>query len=404
MLVDLHTHFPMHVAPGRAGKRMDRLDVAFLSTVGRVLNHASLRSGPRVTIDGLKKGGVGVALSALCIPMLEFGDHLVRPYRRRPPYGSPPRAGYHAAILRQLEAVERCVDRHDADQVTIVRDPAGLDSALDGGSVALVHCLEGGFSLGATAADVDRNVTELAARGVAYITVAHLFWRHFATNVACVPPMPERWYARAFPQPAGVGLTDLGRAAIVAMVREGVLLDMTHMSARSLDDSFALLDELDPQRTVPVIASHCGYRFGSLQYNLSTETVQRIAARGGVVGLILSSFFARDGLRERHTATLEDSLEVLFAHVDRIAQIAGSHEHAALGSDLDGFVKPTLAGLDDSRSLAALDPALAKRYGPEIAAQIASGNALRVLRAGWGRGAPGAATTAGDRRGTGLPR
>jgi len=90
------------------------------------------------------------------------------------------------------------------------------------------------------------------------------------------------------------------------------------MSERSLDDAFALLDELDPDRAVPVVASHAGYRFGRQEYNLSERTVERIAERDGVIGLILAEYQAADGLRDRRTATLGQSLEVLFRHVDRL--------------------------------------------------------------------------------------
>ena len=35
-----------------------------------------------------------------------------------------------------------------------------------------------------------------------------------------------------------------------------------------------------------------------------------------------------------------------------IHDAVGSHEHTAIGTDLDGFVKPTLAGLDRAEDLA----------------------------------------------------
>ena len=76
--------------------------------------------------------------------------------------------------------------------------------------------------------------------------------------------------------------------------------------------------------------------------------------RGGVIGLILAEHQATDGLRWRRTGSLEDSLEVVFRHIDRMHEITGSHRHAAIGSDLDGFIKPTLAGLDDASRLGTL--------------------------------------------------
>jgi microsomal dipeptidase-like Zn-dependent dipeptidase len=167
------------------------------------------------------------------------------------------------------------------------------------------------------------------------------------------------------------------------MVAEGVLVDLTHMSARSLADTFDLLDELDPGRAVPVLASHAAYRFGRLSYNLDDGTVERIGERGGVIGLIASRYFIADGLNGVPAATWNEAFELLCRHIDRIRALTGSHDCVAIGTDLDGFIKPTLPGLEDSGRLGRLLPALAARYGPEVARAIASGNALRVLRAAW---------------------
>jgi len=248
-----------------------------------------------------------------------------------------------------------------------------------------VHCLEGGFHLGSSPQDIDAAVSRLASRGVAYITLAHLFWRSVATNAPALPFLPDAVYRRLFPQPK-VGLTELGRAAVRAMVREGVLVDVAHMSTRALQDTFALLDELDPGRGVPVISSHAGYRFGRQEYALTDDALRLIAARGGVVGLIFAEHQILDGLGIKKTTSLQQSVEILCQHIDKLAEVTGSHRHVAIGSDLDGFIKPTLAGLQSAADLASLEGPLAARYGPTDAELMLSGNVLRVLRAGWGRG------------------
>jgi len=264
----------------------------------------------------------------------------------------------------------------------IARSSAELDAGIAEGKLVLVHCVEGGFHLGSTAEAVDDAVTQLARRGIAYITLAHLFWRHVATNEPSVPFLGSRRYRRLFPQPE-VGLTDLGRAAVRAMVGQRVLLDLSHMSKRALDDAFALLDELDPERAVPVIASHVAVRFGRQTYNLDPPTIARIAARGGLIGLIVAEYQATDGLRRARTLSFEDSFAVLASHIDRIREITGSHRHTAIGSDFDGFSKP-LAGLADMRSLGHLGAALCDRYG-DSGELIAAGNVLRLLRSAWGK-------------------
>lgn len=389
MVCDLHAHYPMHLVPGwehttlelitsrRARARLlDRGRSALVGLAGKVGNYETPSSGPRVSVPLLREGGVGVALSVLYSPFDEM-DLSLR-------YGSPPQARYLHTLVRQLEAVEREVAENHAGAARIARNPAEMDAALAVGELAIVHCVEGAFHLGATPAAMDEGVTHLAARGVAYITVAHLFWRGVATNAPAIPFLPDPVYRMLFPQPR-IGLSPLGRACVAACVRERVLVDVSHMSERALADTFALLDELDPAGEVPLIASHVAYRFGGQDYNLDAEAIERIARRGGLVGLILAEHQAADGLRRNRTRTFEDSFAVLCRHIDRIREITGSHEHTAIGSDLDGFIKPTLAGLGDSSALGALEAALVDRYGDD-GHLIAAGNSLRVLR-GWWRGA-----------------
>lgn len=395
MLVDLHAHYPMHVAPRRLPGFMrlvsskdgrtelvDYLDARVIGLAGRVWNHESFSAGPRVTVERMVEGGVGVALSVLGSPLLEIGHRLTRWYRRRPPYGGPPDDSYFAVLIRQLELVERRIAEQHHDRVIVARSYGELEAGMAQGRLVLVHCVEGGFNLGASPATVDLAVTELACRGVAYITLAHLFWRHIATNTPAVPFLSDDLYERLFPQPA-LGLSELGRAAVRAMVREGVLIDITHMSQRAVNDTFVLLEELDPGRSVPVIASHTAYRFGSRAYNLDRSTVEQITARTGVIGLILSDHFISNGLRTDWTRSFDESFSLLCAHIDRIREITGSHRHVAIGSDLDGFIKPTLAGLEHSGLLSRLDEALTGRYGDETASLIAHENALRLLRRHW---------------------
>jgi microsomal dipeptidase-like Zn-dependent dipeptidase len=115
-----------------------------------------------------------------------------------------------------------------------------------------------------------------------------------ATNAPAIPFLPDWLYRRVFSQPE-VGLSELGEAAVEAMVRERVLIDLTHMGDRALADTFALLERLDGQHRVPVLASHGCFRFRSQEYGLSEESVRRVAERDGVVGLIMASTSSTEG-------------------------------------------------------------------------------------------------------------
>jgi microsomal dipeptidase-like Zn-dependent dipeptidase len=390
VIADLHAHYAMSLLPEADGRPYDLLVTAhgrarlrdgirarLVHFAGRFANYRDVFSGPRVTVPSMQQGGVGVACSVL----YSFFDELTV----EKPYASAPESGYLATLVRQLELVERDIAAKHGTSAAVAHDPAELDAALATGRTAFVHCVEGGFHLGPTPADVDRAITELARRGVAYVTLAHLVWRRVATNAPAVPFLPDHVYRLLFRQPSE-GLSDLGEAAVRAMVRERVLIDLSHMSDRSVADTFALLDELDPDRRVPVIASHAGFRFGGQEYAIQEPTLRRIAERGGVVGLIFAQHQLLDGLRHRKTKTFEQSFEVIRRHIDRIAEITGSHRHVGLGSDFDGFIKPTLGGLESMADMAKLEAALRDRYGDADAELITSGNALRLLRGYW-RGA-----------------
>lgn len=386
MIADLHAHYAFHLLPevdraaelaGMAHARprlRDRLRARVIRAASRLANYESFHSGPRVTIRSLREGGVGVVLSVLTSPFDELD--------LKKGYGAAPESRYVESLMKLADTVEQDLARNHASTAALVRDAAGLDAALAEGKVAFVHCVEGGFHLGPTPQAVDESVTRLARRGVGYVTLAHLFYRRVATNANAIPFIPDWLYRVLFRQPDD-GLTDLGRAAVEAMVRERVLIDLSHMSGRAVEETLTLLDELDPAQSVPVIASHAGCRFGPQEYMLDERALRRIAARQGVVGLIFAEHQILNGVRRRSPKSFEESFEVLCRHIDQIAEIAGSHRHAAIGSDMDGFVKPTLAGLQTMADMKPLEAALMDRYGAADGELICSGNALRLLRSYW---------------------
>jgi microsomal dipeptidase-like Zn-dependent dipeptidase len=387
VLVDLHAHYPMHVIPAeradtraavRARRPGGRWKAILVDLLSRLFNYQGPGDTPSVTVERMREGDVAAILSVLYAPFDEMDLDL--------PYGAPPRSSYIDSVLDQIDAVEKHVEKEPLG-ATVARDPAALDAAIQAGQSAIVHCIEGGFALGSTPAEVDANVTTLAQRGVAYVTLAHLFWREVATNAPALPFMPDSLYRKVFGEPA-VGLTGLGRAAVAAMTREGVLVDITHMSDRAVDETFSALAP-----DVPVIASHIGCRFESkAEYNLRDTTIREIARRRGVMGVIACEHWASEGPPKRKLKTFDDSFELVCAHIDRIERVTGSHDFAAIGSDLDGWIKPALPGLEHLGRMRELQDRLAERYGTEVAAKIAGGNALDLLRRAW-RGAIGVSPT-----------
>jgi microsomal dipeptidase-like Zn-dependent dipeptidase len=362
-----------------------RIKASLVHFASRFGNYRTFSSGPRVRIDYMQKGGVGVALSVLYSFFAEV-DVID---------GIEPSGDYLGEIEYQMQRVTDEIESRHGDTAAIVANPLQLQEAQAAGKIALVHCVEGGFHLGPTPGDVRRSVHALADRGVAYITLAHLIWRKVATDAPALPWWNDAQYHRWLPQP-DIGLSDLGKAAVEAMVERHVLIDLSHMSGKSIADTFELLDVLDGKsgETTPVLFTHAGFRFGEQEYMLDRKTVEEVHRRKGVIGLIMARHQIEDRVPRRERPRLprpaghrfERSFEILCEHIEAIHDITGSYENVAIGSDFDGFIKPTLAGLEDMRDMASLETALIGELGATTAAAICSGNAMGLLTGYW-RGA-----------------
>lgn len=385
MLADLHAHYPMRVVTdltprttfdelrrvkGRRGR--DKLRAILLRLASMLASHRNPWSGYRVTPEHLREGDVCLAMSVLYRPGEELGKV----------YTEPPESPYFDRLLEDLEDVERDA-RKDA-RVRVVHNLAELD-ACPPTETALVHCVEGGFHIGDDPGEIDTNIAVLAGKGVAYVTVAHLFYRQVAKNAPALPFLRWDWvYNLLFPTPRRGGLSPLGAAAVRSLARHRVLIDISHMHPNSIAETVAILDEddVDPDETLPLIASHAGYRFGRQKYMLDDTALLEIKRRDGVVGLILAQYQLNNGIRFFHTSDFDQTFDVIRRHIDKIAEVTGSLKHVALGSDFDGFIKPTMGGLEDMGDLPLLEERLKREYGSD-AELITHKNALRVLRALW---------------------
>jgi len=369
MIADMHCHYPMHLAaempkePWRETtdltaevmKKMPRrpewVEKLRAGAVKVAANHINFGGDRwRVSLNELEGGDVRAVFSVLYEPFAEL-DLDQR-------YGAKPAESYFTDLIHRLDQVEQDLLEQDPGRARhqVVKSAAELDSTVEDGRIAFMHCVEGGFHLGNDPAEVPARIKELKRRGVVYITVAHLFWRQVATNAPAIPFLGDKLYERIFCQPK-VGLTPLGEAVIRAMYEERMLIDLSHMSELALDHTFRLLGELDADTKSdptehPVVATHAGYRFGDQEYMLSPATIHQIAARGGVIGLIL----ARHQLCEKaEVDNPDDPAEthaVLRRHIDAIRLRVPGHTnaHVAIGSDLDGFIKPTMAGIERPRT------------------------------------------------------
>ncbi len=386
-IADLHCHYPMRLlAEGkrrRTGPALramtkldkrggwDRMKATILLILARGFNFRNIWDSWRVDLERLRAGEVDVVFSVLYLPDGEIDASSW-------PEGEPSEKTF-GELLSHLGQVEDSL----AGRAVVVTSKDDLTGEGDAGLPRFAHCVEGGFHLGADASAYGQRVRQLSQRGVAYITLAHLFWRQVATNAPALPFLSDSRYRWLFAQPPGVGLSQLGRAAVRAMFVNRVLIDISHMSEAAIDDTFELLDDLDDEfgtrpEEYPVLATHAGHRFGDQSYMLSEETIARVAARDGVIGLIMAHHQLNDGLFKRRGG-LKRTLAALHAHIDAIHAVTGSHRHTGIGSDLDGFIKPTVGGIEYAEDLAKLIAPLRRTYAGEADA-ILRNNAVRALR------------------------
>ena len=116
------------------------------------------------------------------------------------------------------------------------------------------------------------------------------------------------------------GLTARGREMLLRMEAKGMLLDVAHASARTIDDAIALA-------TRPIVASHTGVRgICDNARNLTDDHLTGIAGTGGLVGI---GFWP--------TACGGDDAAAIARSIVYAVNLIGA-DHVALGSDWDGAV------------------------------------------------------------------
>jgi len=362
---DLHTHLPIQfplvarpceIPPWTAFNR------GLMALANGAANFHRLR--PRVSLSGAETASVSFA-SVLFSPADEV-------------WGSCEPARNVMAQLRQVE-----VEVYRRRGWKIARNPGELRAAMDANQRCIVHCIEGGFSVGSPDA-----VPDLAAAGVAYVTLAHLFFRGVSACVNGIPFLDDARFSKLFPMPVE-GLTAEGTKIAEAMVAHGIVIDVTHMTERAIHESAAIARV----KGRPIVASHTAPRATSSEeylLNLSDETMRCIRDTGGVIGVIAFKHWLHDPARPKE----RQDLTIMLRAIEHVRTIAGD-DHVAIGCDLDGFIEP-VEGLDRIANLGRLRNALLDAYSEDLAEKILWKNALRALMLGWSAArAPGRGAAAG---------
>jgi membrane dipeptidase len=190
-------------------------------------------------------------------------------------------------------------------------------------------------------------------------------------------------FADGCSEPAGGGLSTVGRELVDRLVGLGAAIDLAHASERTFEDV------LDRSGDAPLLVSHAGCRaLHDTPRNLSDAQLVELAERDGVLGLMLIPFAVGLG------ATLDRAID----HVEHAASIMGD-AGVALGGDFtrqvsaatgggrpDPLLPPhvlgeAVDGLAGPEDYPALVEALRRRgWEGERLDGLLRGNLLRVLR------------------------
>ncbi|MBI1402197.1 MAG: membrane dipeptidase [Porphyrobacter sp.] len=288
-------------------------------------------------------------------------------------------------VLEQIDVTKRLIARYP-DRLRLVTTADQVETAIAEGRVASLLGMEGGHAIGSSLA----VLRQLFALGVRYMTLTH------SANTP--------WADSATDDPAHDGLTPFGKDVVREMNRLGMLVDLSHVSEKTM------MDALDVAQA-PVIFSHSGARaIDGHPRNVPDSVLARLPENGGIVMVVaLPAFLSEEvrqwsarrageearlkalfqgqpdavaaGLSEWETANPEPAATVsdMADHIDHIREIAGV-EHIGIGGDFDGM-RSGPVGFEDVRGYPALFAELARRgYSQAELEMIASRNALRVLR------------------------
>jgi membrane dipeptidase len=259
------------------------------------------------------------------------------------------------AIARQIFALYP-----DAFQETLTS--AEVMPAFQAGRIASVMGMEGGHVIENSLARL-REFYELGAR---YLTLTHsesTDWADAATG------LPEHG-----------GLTAFGREVVREMNWLGMLVDLSHVSAATMQDALEVSE-------APVIFSHSSARgVTDVPRNVPDDVLRRLHENGGVVMVTFVPSFinlevaewARVAGNERSGRTApRATIDDVVRHIEHIRTVAGI-DHVGIGADYDGIAELPI-GLHDVSTYPALLAELSRRGWSETELRKLAGE--NILRA-----------------------
>jgi membrane dipeptidase len=357
-LIDGHNDLPYQYEE-RAKDHLAQIDIR--------QDQSKLTPPLHTDIPRLRQGRLGGEFWSVYIPTTLKGADAVR------------------AVLDQIDVVYRLIDLYP-DTFELARTADDVVRIHRSGKVASMIGVEGGHSIG-NSLGVLRDLYALGAR---YMTITHSENDDFADS--------------ATDNPVHNGLTPFGKAVIGEMNRMGMLVDLSHVSPKTMNDALDIA-------AAPVIFSHSSARaITDHARNVPDEVLRRLKDNDGVVMVSFVPTFSNEKARQRDASkdAEEARLKALYRgqpdkvksglavweaanpapratiadvadNIDHVVKVAGA-DHAGIGGDLDG-ITTTPEGLESVADYPKLFAELIRRgYTDEQLKGIAGLNVLRVMR------------------------
>jgi membrane dipeptidase len=356
-LIDGHNDLPSELYQ-RYKNHLDQVDLSDTSKLTPPL---------QTDLARLRTGMVGGQFWSVYVPVETEGANAIR------------------SVLEQIDVVDRFVQRYP-QAFEMAYTAADIQRIHSKGKVASLIGVEGGHCIDNSLA----VLRQLYVCGARYMTLTH--WKN--TN----------WADSATDDPKHDGLTAFGEQVVKEMNRLGMLVDISHVSAVTMNKVLDITQ-------APVIFSHSSVRaISGHPRNVPDDVLKRLPVNRGVVMVNFAPSFVSeevrqysanldaeearlkaiyignpDGLKEQLEAWKQKNpepratLSQLADHIDYIRKIAGI-DFIGIGSDFDG-IKTAPAGLEDVSHFPDLFVELLRRgYTKEDIAKIAGGNVLRVMK------------------------
>jgi len=221
-----------------------------------------------VSFSGMEEGGLDGAVFAVFSPP-----------------GPRTSEGYEEAYkiaLEKFEMIHRMVEKEMPGKLGIAYHSEEVQGVNDQGKKIVIIGVENGFAIGE---NLD-NVEKFYDLGARYITLCH-----FGHNQICDSSMPGN-----DPPSEHNGVSEFGKKVIAEMNRLGIMVDVSHVSKKSMLDAAKL-------SKTPIIASHSSCRaLCDVPRNLDDEQLLALRENGGVINMVGIAPYTKEDRPEKQEA------------------------------------------------------------------------------------------------------